>query len=269
VAQPPHHDLALEGAAVVCKYQAWGICVRERSKCGRGARDEKRAVNMRGISRSAQLPSVGHGDALELVYILTAGSPRETCKISPESGKLTSIGEVRRFQLSHAPSVTFTTSPVVYGRARVRGKVSVGMTAHYHAPAAIGVVDFHNGGEWSPPWSLGTSGLIPLTVSSRRAEIGPALVAEVKNQSKLTLGVLVGIANPTTHKTRKFAIILPPFRKIISAFRRVSRFRRVIDCCSVRQPFQTSRCWCRSDASWFPSNQLGFAGVPQRPGFGR
>jgi hypothetical protein len=184
------------------------VCVKEDSSI-----EVVGNISLEAFPGKPNYTSVKHGDALELVYILTADSPREICTISPESGKLTSIGEVRRFQLSHAPSVTFTTSPVVYGRARVRGKVSVGMTAHYHAPAAIGVVDFQNEGEWSPPWSKGTSGLIPLTVSFRRAKIGPSLVAEVKNHSKLTLSVLVGIANPTTHKTREFAITLPPFRE--------------------------------------------------------
>lgn len=185
-----------------------GVCIKEGTSI-----DVTGAISLEAYPAQPNYRSVEHGDALELVYVLTSDSSRGICIEPREAGQAEGVEEVQRFQLTHAQSVIFTTSPIVNGRAHVRGKVWVAMTGHYHAPAAIDMAAFQNEGNWSPPLERGTFGLIPITVSFRHAKIGSSLVGEIKNQSKMTLSTVVAMGNPTTNKARTIAITLPPFRE--------------------------------------------------------
>ena len=157
--------------------------------------------------------SIDRGDAPEIIYVLTSDTQHNICANDMETGESRMIGQVQRFQLAFSPKNAAPVLPVVFGRAHVRGKLIVGVTGHYHTPAAVEVRAFEGSDAWSPKAIRAASDApesVPVTVAFLHALLGPSLIAQMKNQSKQTLSVLVAVVNPTTGVRRTFAIVMQP-----------------------------------------------------------
>jgi hypothetical protein len=159
--------------------------------------------------------SIDRGDAADIVFIITSGSPYDICEIDPETRALRPIGQVRRFQLFKSPDLSPSELPVVFGTAHVRGAVTMALSDHYHTLAAVEVFGFENVGVWSakasPPPTYGSVD-VPVTITFRRALLGFGRVARIKNQSDQTLSLLASIANRTSDAAQAVAIVVPPHR---------------------------------------------------------
>jgi hypothetical protein len=180
---------------------------------------EDEPIDLHGtISREAfpgppNYQSIERGDAADVVFIITSESPYDICAIDPGTHALRPVGQVRRFQLFRSPDLTLSQLPVVFGRARVRGTITAGLSGPYHTPAAIEVLEFENVGAWapvaSPPPSPGTA-YLPVTTTFESAVLSSGWTARIENQSDQTLTVLANLVNPTSGATRSIAITMPP-----------------------------------------------------------
>ncbi len=161
------------------------------------------AAGARGAARRAE----------DVVYILNLDDDLDVCTQGTRTPTPGAVEHVRRFQLFRSPDLLLPRLPVIFARAHVRGRITVGLTGPYYTPAAIEVGEFRTLGDWAPPASIIRAAVVsylPVTIEFRRPLLASSRVAEITNHGAEALPIVAECVPRTGDRMRRWSTTIAP-----------------------------------------------------------